>query len=118
MLDNTNPTLENPNPKFKPITCPRCGSRELAFVTEYHKAIGCRVFATLLTGFLIVLFVIIFGQTFTNATNPSDDVISTVFIAFLVGGILAIVKIAQHSIESQTHIQAICKDCGHLWLLN
>ena len=28
---------------IKAIICPRCGSKDLAIITEYHKSIICRV---------------------------------------------------------------------------
>ena len=108
---------ENPNPMLKPITCPRCGSRELAFVTEYHKAIGCRIFSMILSGVLIMLLVLLATQSINaNPANSNAEGLGSLIAVLAI--VLAFVKIIQFSTESQTHVQAICKDCGHLWLLD
>ena len=44
-------------PVFKPVTCPRCQSRNLAYVAEAHKCIGARVLLLFFSAiFLIVGF--------------------------------------------------------------
>lgn len=106
---------DNPTPTLKPITCPHCGSRELAFVTEYHLSIGCRIVAAIAS---IVFFCCILpslSSLFNPNTNASNDSTGGLVISALV---FSIAKLAQYLTESQTHVQAICKNCGHLWLLN
>ncbi len=51
----TNDLNENSNLPT-PITCPRCQSRELAFVTEYHKAIGMRISFFVFLGIALFIF--------------------------------------------------------------
>lgn len=111
------------NFNVKPITCPICGSRELAFVTEYHKAIGLKIFL----GFLkAALFLTWIGVIFSFFENPATgfskelrltgNVIVPISIAILL--LMAIVKGIIISVESKTHVQSICKNCGNLWLLD
>ena len=115
MLDNTNPTLENPRPKFKPITCPHCGSRELAFVTEYHQAVGCRI----ISGIAAIVFLFSVLPTLSNFFNPGTTAVNDSTGWIVVSALVFVTaKLAQYFTESQTHVQSICKDCGHLWLLN
>ena len=92
-----------------PITCPRCHSRELAFVTEYHKAIGMRI--TFFLFLAIALFV--FFATFQDKNAEGAIVLTIIF------GLFAFITyICVLLEESKTHVQGICKDCGNLWLLN
>lgn len=108
-----NPEM-NTNPNYTPITCPNCGSREIAFVTEYHKCIVARIICAILT----VLFFIIFFmnlQDVLKGITPSDGTkVITILSAFLSVCMLIGIFIT----ESKTHVQAICKNCGNLWLLN
>ena len=91
----------------KPITCPHCQKRNLAFVTEYHKVIGGRIGLVILLAFTILSYFV--------ALKDEPGV-------FFVSAVLAIVSLIVYiSIlveESHTHVQAICKDCGYIWLLD
>ena len=105
-------------PQIQPITCPRCGSRELAFVTEYHKAlfakalsvvlILCIVFTFLFQDFENIFYII--DNSKKNSPNILPYIIYIIFLAFI--------KIFEYITESRTHIQVICKDCGNQWLFN
>lgn len=97
-----------------PITCPRCGKREIAFVTEYHQSIACRIVCAILTGIIIGFLFSVFETTSSGFQINRDKVAIVVLLLF----VLVIIKIVQYFIESQTHVQAICRDCGCLWLLN
>ena len=90
-----------------PITCPRCHSRELAFVAEYHKCIKERILSL-----ISLFFLIIFGFQFINERYE--------FVIYLLiaGLVFLVVQIKILFDESKTHVQGICKNCGHLWLLN
>ena len=35
------------NPQYKAIVCPNCGSKQIEFVTEYHKCIIARILSRL-----------------------------------------------------------------------
>lgn len=35
------------NPQYKAIVCPNCGSKQIEFVTEYHKCIIARILSSL-----------------------------------------------------------------------
>lgn len=107
---------ETPPPR-EPITCPICGKREIAFVTEYHKSIGCRIIS-IIAG---ILFLCLFAPSFGGLLNGTESDLSITLeepIASIFAIIFVVTKIAQYFIEAKTHVQAICKDCGHLWLLN
>lgn len=103
--------LDNPN--YKPIVCPRCGSRNIAFVTEYHKAIAAKVFLILFVAALIINYgdMLIRGITFQNAD-------ASLLIEFLLGAFALALTIYIFVEESKTHVQGICRNCGVLWLLN
>lgn len=108
-----------PTPQqIKPITCPRCGSRELAFVTEYHKATCCRIFSMIIAALFTFLSALLIYQFLEDPLNLPSDIMTFGAIDTLLGCGLLILKIFQYFIESQTHVQAICRDCGRLWLLN
>lgn len=92
-----------------PITCPRCKSRELAFVTEYHKAIAGRL------SFFFFLAIALFALF--SAIN--DKQMSGAIVVAVSFGLFAIATyICVLVEESKTHVQGICKNCGNLWLLN
>ena len=106
-----------PTPQqIKPITCPRCGSRELAFVTEYHKATCSRIFSTILFIIFCAFGIFIIPEFLSEPFTFNDPEAVFVFVSAGLGALT--LKIIQHSIESKTHVQAICRDCGRLWLLN
>ncbi len=90
-------------PKRKAIECPRCKSKEIAIITEYHKANWARCLLTLFILITGILAILAYGkENFTNI--------------LLVGGIsILAVQIYIADVESKTHIQCICKDCGWIW---
>ena len=97
------------------IQCPCCGRSELAFVTEYHKATICKIFSSL----ILTLICIVIGEiVFSLFTSPADLKITSVLVCLALSFVLFILKMIGYIIESKTHVQAICKSCGHLWLLN
>lgn len=103
----------NTNPEYKPITCPRCGSRSIEFVTEYHKYIWLRLLSLIL-GSVCAFFALkyIFG-IFFNAANNYDIAYSiTVGVFYFTFQLLVWLG------ESKTHVQGVCRDCGNIWLLD
>ena len=110
----TTPKSESPAPTvapvvsaettYKPIVCPRCGSKSLAFITESHKCLGARIFQLI----LLVIFALI--------TMPALKHVSVfvLWIALLI--IMVCLQISIWREESKTHAQCICKDCGKTWL--
>ena len=127
-------------PPAKPITCPRCGSKEIAFVSEYHKAWGLRIIKFILIaiiiGLLISMLPNLLEKISTQAesygvidniqsgsgtpsniekTNPINNKIAFLIISAL--GLFCVETTIQRT-ESKTHIQCICKDCGNHWLHN
>lgn len=105
---------------YTTITCPRCKSKNLAFVTEYHKALGLRALESFLQTFL--WFLIIVGAAgFIIPALPTFEFNFTEFPHFIILTPFVYIakKIVQHRIivaESKIHIQSICKDCRHFWL--
>ena len=122
-LHNSTPARENhlkeqtmqetQNTQFKPITCPHCRGRGLAFVAEQHTALKHRISSMILSIALIFLLTLLIPQLTTNTLN---NVLIATIVAITI--ILVGIKIAQYSIESKIHIQVVCRECGHLWLLN
>lgn len=99
--------------QVKPITCPRCGSTELAFVTHYKKEILLRVICLICAFVAFYAFVgHIFPAIITDRTPqfvPNFIIFAILALVFWIGALLR---------ESETHVQAICKNCGNIWLLN
>ena len=114
--------MENQQHPYKPITCPRCGSRELAFVTEYHKSLFWRFVSILcIIPFIICLgaIVAVIDKYGLRGINNASEVISPIIIVSIVFlSIRLICKFVYLFVESRTHVQSVCKDCGKLFLLN
>ncbi len=112
----TNWTPPSP-PEKKPIVCPVCGNVHLAFVTEYHKALLLRVIRIIVALIPIALF----GAEFYSVLIKHEAAtFESSFIGFLIFFIVAAVILSCFitAIESTTHVKAICKECGNLWLLD
>lgn len=112
--------LENPQKKYNPIACPHCRSQNLAFVAEYHKELGLRGFESFLQIFLWFIIIIGIAQNILPSL-PNFEFDLEELWPFIIASIILYIakKIIQHRIivaESKTHIQSICKDCGHFWL--
>lgn len=110
--------LPTSQPKIQPITCPHCGSRELAFITEYHKALFAKLLSAVFVAIIIFTFFVqdfeyIFIYSLTDTKYEFDG---SKYIAL--GIALFFTKIGEYITESRTHIQVICKDCGNQWLFN
>ena len=90
-----------------PIQCPECDSRNIALITEYHKSI----FGRLLQWLSILITALL---VFTNRNNK------TAYITIAVIGIIIFLLIQAYVsyVESKTHVQCICKDCGWIWIHN
>lgn len=101
------------NPQYTPVTCPRCGSQRIEFITEYHRYIGIRALAGV-AGIIFLIFLIrCIGSSFQVQINISDlagAIVSAVFYG--------IFQLAVWLGESKTHVQGICRDCGNIWLLD
>lgn len=108
--------MQNPPTQVKPISCPRCGSTELAFVTHYQKELLLRIACLICT--IISLFIFIINIA-PSAFIPSSSLAPNDTIPFFIFAVLAIVFwIGALIRETETHVQAICKNCGYIWLLN
>lgn len=92
------------------LRCPHCHFDDLAFVTEYHKAYVWRFFESLCIPICIFIAIMhLSGQMVQSTAIPGMIFFAILWFIF-------------HSIrcyvESKTHVQAICRVCGELWLLN
>ena len=110
-----NPPLYSTKPRedtayrIQPITCPRCGRSSLSFVAEYHKDFHSRIWALIaLTAGIILIFF-----TVKYEFDP-DYLIANIFcfVAYVLFHIKTIFT------EARTHVKSICRDCGHIWLLD
>lgn len=111
---STQQTSTNTTQKgLKPIICPHCGRTNLAFVTEYHKSYSARI-VKFIFGFILILFGLDYLAALISLKGGDDSVGGMLFFAM----VFFIAQGVQDYIESRTHVQGICKDCGHLWLLN
>lgn len=93
----------------KPIRCPSCNSREIAFVTEYHRCIGLRI----LFYFMLAVCFVICGLEFSNFIKGGE--VSYMFFVFPI--ILIAIRVIISVIESHTHVLGICRDCGCQWIV-
>lgn len=97
----------------KPITCSMCGSRDIAYVAEYHRSIFLRFFSLV---FLAIAIWLSANAIITLLGNPEADV----SMSLGCGGICFIIficfQIAIFFSEARTHVKCVCKDCGNVWL--
>lgn len=111
--------LEKPLPVVHTLRCPHCCGNNLAFITEYHKSVVGRLFATIFLA--VTIFLLIDSATFYLAqviklkSNAELENVGTIFTCAL---LYVCTKTMYTATESKTHIQAICKDCGNHWLMN
>ena len=105
---NVETSTQETNEKFTPIMCPHCKSKNLAFVTEYHKSIGGRIVALILLAFTVLLAFL----------GIKQDNLAFIAVSAMFGFSVLLLVIFIIIAESKTHIQCICKDCGFDWLKN
>lgn len=99
---------------LKALVCPHCQGIDLSFVTEYHKSYITRILRALFK-FLLFLCILNCAVTLVSMELPNDASLVAIILLQLA---ISITNGIEEYIESKTHVQAICKDCGHLWLLN
>ena len=98
---------------YKCITCPVCGSRAIAFVTDYHKCVFAKIFQFI--SLAITIFCVL-GYFTEKAKGNSDIGYLAIAVFSALFALAATLYI--FSTESKTHIRAICRDCGNLWYLD
>ncbi len=129
---------KRPEP-MKAITCPRCGSTSVEFITEYHKCIWLKFFRNLCLITAIALFVLFLVLSLDNmkfdfativrAVGDATTDIRKVYdrdgsvdIFLYISAALVVVSFAMQTVvyfaERRTHVQGICRDCGNIWRLN
>lgn len=102
------PHKEKRSPR-NPIICAHCRSNNLAFVTEYHREIGLQIFA-----FIVGILTAILALYVFSSQRYDNSLVVLIFLALLFVALEIIILIN----ESKTHVECICKDCGHTWLHN
>lgn len=95
-----------------PIICPNCDSRNITILTEYHKAFIARILE-------VVLFALIFWIVFEKIKSYIQGAVLNTgpVLALLIIALVFTISI-RHYIESKTHIQCVCKECGWVWIHN
>jgi hypothetical protein len=109
--EQPNSTREAPLPlqaEIRPIVCPHCGSKNLAYVSEYHKSIVGRIF----TAIFLFLSIVLIGSSMLGNNSNTNSIATAFSAATLLFYVMVLI------IESRTHVKAICKDCGNIWLLD
>lgn len=103
----------NSNKNYQAITCPICGSKEIAFVPEYHKCILFRIIKTICLVALIVIGLFYIPNLINNTINQTLIILAIInFILYL--GLETWIKIN----EEKTHIKAICRNCSNIWQID
>lgn len=97
-------------PPCKPIKCSRCGSTNIAIISEYHKSIYYRVFKIILLAIIIFIFTNDIQNIIKNQGEFSTGILIILAMLYLLA------EIIQQYIESKTNIQCVCRDCGNSWL--
>lgn len=98
-----------------PITCPICGSRELAFVTEVEKSF----IAKALCNPCLMLVMFFFIKIIMSTVIPSIEVLEVDIGLFLIATVIYIgLNFFVYVTERKSHVCAICKNCGHIWTLD
>ena len=95
-------------PQRRNLRCPHCHFDDLAFVTEYHRARLLR--------FLEIVFLFISVAVLT--VNIVDIKASYLEVLPVPAILWLFFYIIRCNVESKTHVQAICRVCGEIWLLN
>lgn len=96
------------------ICCPVCGCRELAFVAEYRREIGLRIARDIALLGVLAMLIKDFVDIFQMKASSWGD-------GWFVAGIITLGLLALYLhiriliTESQSHVQAICRDCGFSW---
>ena len=108
MENNTNENQEKGTYQY--VCCPVCGSRSIEFVAEYHKEIAGRIFMLI----FLCLAATFAGFYYFNLAKERQILL---YCAILFGFIALTILISIWKDESKTHISAICRNCGNIWLL-
>lgn len=104
----------NTNPKYTAVVCPQCGSKNIEFVTEYHKCILARILSAL---FFVMAIIAAYFEITDLISNFESNGVST-FTLILSVFAYFITQCYIVFVESKTHVQGVCRDCGNIWLIN
>lgn len=108
--------------EYRPIKCPRCKSKDLRYITEYHKCIWLLPIKKTLEIILVVAFFITLLPTLTSLFAGTEIQLDILMQALLGNGVLVVTLILYLVIitfifitESRTHVKCICPHCGMTW---
>ncbi|MBQ7923816.1 MAG: hypothetical protein IJ329_00765 [Clostridia bacterium] len=76
-MENQEQTSQSNNPTFTPISCPNCKSKNIKFITEYHKCISLRIVTLFCAIIAVVLFRIGAGKSALVLADKAEDAIFT-----------------------------------------
>ena len=110
---NTLNSTTNTVPNQIALRCPHCGSTHIEFVTEYHKCIWLRLICSALLTITAILFL-----SYLASTIIGKDTDGELLLIIFIGISYLLVQAAVFYTESKTHVQGVCRACGHIWLLN
>ena len=66
------------------IVCPKCNSVSIAFVTEYHKAIGWRVILFIVNALFVAIIISMLEHAFSEYENIWKGFFKDFYPAFLI----------------------------------
>lgn len=105
----------------EPIVCPVCGSKNLAFTEERRVSLGRLVRIGLVAIYILVIFLQLPSEsTFLSFATSLSEIFNEgvlIFTAFWIIAFCATCLIVWNT-ERKSHAKGICRDCGHLWLLD
>ena len=97
--------------RYNPIHCHLCGSENIEFVAEYHKAVFLRILASVSILLAVIFSIDIISDIFHLKEHLNTAPIIISLVAYV------ILKSIIYFVENRTHIKAICRDCGNIWVL-
>ncbi|MBQ7373043.1 MAG: hypothetical protein IJW64_00535 [Clostridia bacterium] len=94
-----------------PIQCENCSSKNIAIISEFHKEWGLRILNSFIKGILFIIsFLTIYDAIENKKLGPGIVVIA------ILGLLIFMINAYIVASESKSHVQIVCKDCGHVWL--
>ena len=94
-----------------PIKCKNCSSKNIAIISEFHKEWGLRILNTFFKNLLFFISAFTIWNTIKNK-QLSTGILAIIVLALVIFIINTYIIIS----ESKSHVQIVCKDCGHVWL--
>ncbi len=99
-----------------PILCPHCKSDQLAFITEYHKALMFRMIRNIMVAVCLIVALSSLYQCFTDPLTFADSIKYYIIMESVLLGGIVVFQFAITYAESRTHTKVICRACGNVWI--